>query len=148
MKREQGEGVERLERNPLLRILGNGRAWTASDASDPRLRGRTYGIPFQQVWEEALQLVAAHPRWTILRSDDEEGVIEAVAETVVFRFVDDVRIRITLDEDGQTRVDLTSESRRGLTDFKTNTRRIGRFLHDLDQALEREPVRPHAPLSR
>lgn len=119
----------------LHRILGKGWAETDPDSAHPRLKGRTYGIPFDRVWNEVLELVTDRPRWTVVRTDDEAGVIEATAESLVFRFVDDVRISITLDENGQTRVDLFSSSRKGWADFGTNARRIGRFTRDLDRTL-------------
>jgi len=51
----------------------------------------------------------------------------------------DVRIRITLDRNGQTRVDLRSASRKGKGDFGVNARRIGRFLRALDRRLGATP---------
>jgi hypothetical protein len=118
----------------LVRAISRNEAETALDDRDPRLRGRTYAIRFHDVWETARAL--ASRRWRIIRSDDEEGVIWAEARTVL-RFVADVEIRITLDENGQTRVDLRSASRRGFADFGKNARRIGRFLRRLDKTLAR-----------
>jgi uncharacterized protein (DUF1499 family) len=113
-------------------IFTNAAATTLGDR-DPRLQGRTYAIPFQNVWETAHEL--ASRRWRIISTDDQEGVILAEARTAVFRFVDDVEIRITLDENAQTRVDLRSASRRRLAVFGGNARRIVRFLHRLDATL-------------
>lgn len=70
-------------------------------------------------------------------ADDVTGVIRAEARTPVFRFVDDVEIRIGLDADAQTRVDLTSASRVGRWDLGTNARRIRGFLRGLDRRLGR-----------
>jgi len=110
---------------------------------DRRLRGRTYAIPYDRVWREALRLAVTRRTWEIERADDREGVIEAVARTPVFRFSDDVEIRIGLDENAQTRVDLRSASRKGSSDLGTNARRIARFLKHLDKRLE--PHRPKKP---
>lgn len=79
------------------------------------------------------------PRWTVVGADDETGVVDAEAKTLVFRFIDDVRIRVGLDENGQTRVDAESASRVGKADLGTNARRIGRFLRELDAALGARP---------
>jgi len=111
------------------------RAETSPDHPNPRLRGRTLAIPFDRVWKEALLLAAKKQGWTILEADDLAGVIRAEARTLVFRFTDDVEIRIGLDENGQTRVDMTSASRVGKADLGTNARRIGGFLRGLDRRL-------------
>ena len=111
------------------------RAETSPDHPDSRLQGRTLAIPFDRVWKEAFLLAAKRHGWTILEADDLAGVIRAEARTLVFRFTDDVEIRIGLDENGQTRVDLTSSSRVGKGDLGTNARRIGNFLRELDRRL-------------
>jgi hypothetical protein len=115
------------------------RAATQPDHPDPRLRGRTLAVPFDRVWKEALLLAAKKQGWTVLDADDLKGVIRAEAQTLVFRFTDDVEIRIGLDQDGQTRVDMTSASRVGKSDLGTNARRIANFLRGLDQRLARAP---------
>jgi uncharacterized protein (DUF1499 family) len=117
--------------------LTRNRVATASDHFDPRLRGRTYAIPFEQVWQAARALAGGGlRRWKIIESDDYEGVINAEARTLLLRYVDDVRITISLDENGQTRVDLVSASRKGSADLGTNARRVGRFLRALDRKLQ------------
>ena len=72
-------------------------------------------------------------------ADDQSGVIEAVSKTLVFGFVDDVRVEIGLDENGQTRVDLWSASQIGRGDLGRNRRTIGRFLRRLDRSLDAQP---------
>ena len=125
----------------LRQALTGNRAETRPDAEDPRLRGRTYAIPFEQVWPAALSLAAEFPRWSVLRADDHSGEIVAEASTLVFHFVDDVTIRILLDPDAQTRVDLESRSRKGRADLGVNARRIARFLRKLDQRLDARPAK-------
>lgn len=116
--------------------LTRNRAATGHDHWDPRLRGRTYPIPFERVWQAALALAGGElRRWRIVQADDYEGVIDAEARTFLMRYVDDVRIHIYLDEDAQTRVDLVSQSRRGRGDLGTNARRAARFLRALDRKL-------------
>jgi hypothetical protein len=106
---------------------------------DERLRGRTYAIPFEDVWRAALYLAGGGLRgWRLIAADDEEGIILAEASTLALRFVDDVSIRVRLDEDAQTRVDVRSASRVGRNDFGTNARRVARFLDALDQRVPLE----------
>ena len=109
---------------------------TAQDHWDPRLRGRTYSIPFEKVWQASLALAdGGLRRWKVIESDDVEGVIKAESKTFWLRFTDDVTIRIYLDEDAQTRVDVESKSRKGSGDFGTNARRAARFFKALDRKL-------------
>ena len=119
----------------MIRALTANVAETAPEAADPRLRGRTYAIPFDAVWRAASDLAAGQRGWTITASDDYEGTIQAEARTLVMRFVDEVTIRIRLDDNAQTRVDMRSASRKGVGDFGTNARRIGRFMRLLDKRL-------------
>ena len=87
------------------------------------------------MWRAALETARARPRWTVTEASARDGVIEAEARTALWRFVDDVEVRVWLDGDGSTRVDLTSQSRVGSADLGTNARRIARFLHALDRRL-------------
>ena len=115
-------------------------ARTAPDAGDPRLRGRTYAIPFHDVWVAANKLAKTRARWRIHSADDVTGVIRAEATSLVRKRLSDVEIRIVLDEDAQTRVDMSSESRNGAFDWGLNIRRIGNFF----KALDKELAKPRA----
>lgn len=121
--------------NALWRALTQNSAQTSENAEDGRLRGRTYHVPFATVWDEILQMVQTHPRWTLVRADEGSGLIRAEARTLVFRFVDDVRFKLKLDHNALTRVDMWSQSRVGKGDLGVNTRRIARFFRDLDRRL-------------
>jgi hypothetical protein len=120
----------------LIRAVRAKVAETAPNDPDPRLRGRTYAIPFDRVWDAARGLASGGlRRWQLIESDDYEGVIRATSTTFAWRMVDDVEIRIGLDQDAQTRVDMRSASRKGIGDLGTNARRIARFLRALDKQL-------------
>jgi uncharacterized protein (DUF1499 family) len=119
----------------LFRALTQNRAFTDPEADDPRLRGRSYGVPFAQVWNAALQIAQQTRGWTVVSSDPRAGEIVAEATTRLWKFTDDVWVRMSLDEDGQTRVDMASSSRKGSGDLGTNARRIARFLRSLDARL-------------
>lgn len=111
-------------------------AQTNKDSEDPRLRGRTYSIPFAAVWDEIVGMIESHSRWTLIRADEGAGTIRAEAKTPLLGFVDDVRFRVRLDQNALTRVDMRSASRVGKTDLGANARRIARFYRDLDRRLE------------
>jgi Protein of unknown function (DUF1499) len=115
--------------------LTRNRAFTDDEATDPRLRGRSYAVPFARVWDAALAVAGETRGWTVVASDPRAGEIVAEARTRMWKFVDDVWIRISLDDEAQTRVDVTSASRVGRADLGTNARRIARFLHALDGRL-------------
>jgi uncharacterized protein (DUF1499 family) len=106
-------------------------------SADRRLRGRTYAIPFDKVWDKSVDVAQKRMRgWTVTVADDQLGVLEAESATLLWRFVDDVHISIGLDQDGQTRVDVASASRVGRGDLGRNPRTIARFLRKLDRALD------------
>ena len=111
-------------------------AFTAPAAEDERLRGRTYAIPFEDVWQASLQLVGSGlKRWELLEYDDREGIIRGLARGRIQRFTSAVTIRISLDPDAQTRVDALSASRVGRMDLGMNARRLNRFFRALDAAM-------------
>lgn len=124
----------------MVRGLTQNQAHTAPDAPDRRLRGRTYAIPFDSVWNAALGLAQGGIRgWSVTSADDEEGVIVAESKSLVWRFVDDVVVTIGLDENAQTRVDARSASRVGTADLGRNPRTLRTFFRKLDRALAARP---------
>ncbi|HKP77219.1 MAG TPA: DUF1499 domain-containing protein [Longimicrobiaceae bacterium] len=129
----------------LIAALTRSRAWTDPESPDRRLRGRAYAVPFARVWRAAGETARAQKRWTVTAVDARNGVIEAEARTALWKFVDDVQVRVWLDEHGSTRVDVTSASRGWPADLGTNARRIARFLHALDRRLDGHDGRKKSP---
>ena len=121
----------------LIRALTSNRAWTDPESPERRLRGREYAVPYARVWEAVLETARGRARWTITEAESRRGEVHAEARTALWRFVDDVLVRVSLDGDGMTRVDVVSQSRTGSADFGVNARRIARFLHALDRRLRR-----------
>ena len=122
-------------------------AFTAPAAEDERLRGRTYAIPFEDVWQASLQLVdGGLKRWSLREFDDREGIIRGTARGRLGRFTSTVTIRISLDVDAQTRVDAMSASRVGRMDLGANTRRLHRFFAALDAAMTEAGSRRRGPV--
>ena len=120
----------------LLAGLTRNGAETDPRAEDLRLRGRTYAIPFERVWNAALAVCGGGlPRWSLLSADDQAGVIRARAHTRLFRRPQDVRVTIGLDENGQTRVDVAATLVDRKRDLGSNARRIQRFVVELDARL-------------
>lgn len=125
----------------LVRSLTNAEERTDPAAEDPRLRGRTYAIPFERVWRAAVALAdGGLMRWSLTAADDMAGVIHAQWTTFPLRRISDVRIEIRLDANAQTRVDVRARSRGGRGDLGANARAIGFFLRRLDRALQAGPA--------
>lgn len=124
----------------IWRGLTQNTAQTDPHHADLPLRGRTYAIPFEDVWSAAVGIAEGRIRgWKLVSADDQEGIINAESTTLVFRWIDDVRIDIALDENAQTRVDVQSASRVGAMDLGRNPRTIRKFLRRLDKELEADP---------
>lgn len=73
-----------------------------------------------------------------------DGVIEAVARTLIMGFRDDVVVRVHAQGRG-SRIDVRSASRYGSNDFGTNAKRVAALLGDIDDAMTTalsEPLRP------
>jgi hypothetical protein len=120
----------------VLEGLTRNQAETDPHAADPRLRGRTYAIPFDRVWNAALELCGGGLKgWSVLSADDEEGSIRGQALTRLLKRPIDVRVRIGLDGNGQTRVDVAAILLNQKRDLGANVRRIHRFMEALDAKL-------------
>jgi len=113
---------------------------TDPHASDPRMRGRRFAIPFDQVWTAATRLAAGElPGWGLTWHDDREGVIEARAAKRFLNPEGLVRIRIFLDADAQTCVSMYAGPASGGRDLGASRRRIRRFFAALDRELDPRP---------
>jgi hypothetical protein len=124
----------------IRRVLGDGAAQTRPDAADPRFRGRTYSIPFEDVWQASLAILQSDLRGCSVRlSNDRDGIIIAEASATLPRRIDDITVSVTLDKDAQTRVDMRSLSREGKSDFGANARRIAKFFEMLDTRMAELP---------
>ena len=120
----------------LLDKLYEKQANTDMRSADVRLRGRTYTIPFEDVWQAAMRVGGGGiVGWSIGRFDDGQGLIEALSKTPLIGFETDVHIQIGLDQLGQTRVDAVAVSRGDRGDWGRSKRRIGRFFSELDRDL-------------
>ena len=64
--------------------------------------------------------------WKVIHGDAAKGALEASDESPLFRFVDDISIRIRPDVDGAI-IDVRSKSRDGRSDLGANAERIRNF---------------------
>lgn len=93
----------------------------------------TIAKPVAEVTATAVRL-AEERGWTVAAQDPARGHVEATAAVSFIRFYDDVVLRITATPDGQSRVDMRSVSRIGVSDFGVNAKRIEEFLAALEAA--------------
>jgi hypothetical protein len=120
----------------VWRAIVGSEAHTDPGSPDPRLRGRTYAIPFDRVWTAAVEIADGGMRgWRLVRSDDVSGVLEAEAIRFLPRRVNHVRVRVGLDENGQTRVDAQLAEGGDSFALGGNRRRLLRFMRTLDKRL-------------
>ncbi len=130
----------------LLRGLQQNRAFTDPESDDPRLVGRTYAIPFEAVWQASIGLGGGGLRgWSIAGADDRSGIIRTVVRGATLRPEIRVRIRIGLDRDAQTRVDLAAVAEGSKRDLGRCRRMIEHFLKSLDHRLSAESPSSWAP---
>lgn len=108
--------------------------------SDPDLRGRTYAIPFDRVWNAAVALAGGDlGGWRLLAADDRRGVITA-ERAGLLKGVTGIRIDVGLDENGQTRVDVSAGPGNGRRTFGGGRRAVRLFVRRLDARLGALPA--------
>ena len=83
--------------------------------------------PPSDVFARALETARRMPSWEIVSEDPAEGLIQAVSTSRIFRFNDDLAIRIRPDSRGSV-VDVRSRSRVGQSDLGANAARIRAFF--------------------
>ncbi len=88
----------------------------------------------EELFSKALSLIESRG-WQLLNVDESQGIIEAVDETKIFGFKDDVVIRAVTVDEGHIRIDMRSVSRVGKGDLGANAKRIIHFMDDLRMAL-------------
>ena len=101
-------------------------------------------VPAQRAYEVTLQLINKR-KWRVVDERPpqprREGHIEAIAQTPIMGFREDVSIRVTPDGDG-SRVDIRSASRYFESDLGSNAARITRLTDDINTAVDTAAVKP------
>jgi uncharacterized protein (DUF1499 family) len=96
----------------------------------PDLTSLQLPVPPQQAFELALKTAREMPTWEVLSEDAATGQIAAVSTSRVFKFKDDVVVRVQEDPAG-SRIDVRSRSRFGEGDFGVNAARVRSYLSAL-----------------
>jgi uncharacterized protein (DUF1499 family) len=101
-------------------------------------------IPAQRAYDVVLQVVNKR-KWRIVdeRSPQprRDGHIEAIAQTLIMGFREDVAIRIKADGD-DSRIDIRSSSRYFESDLGSNASRVAKLIEDINTAAEAAAFKP------
>lgn len=112
---------------PAINVVETGRT-----PEYPDIVPRRYAVGKDRAFDAALHAVSRLPRWSLVSYRPDTGEILAEARSKVFRFVDDVVIRV--EGQGETTlVQVKSSSRIGRGDFGQNARNIRAFWEELDR---------------
>ena len=95
-------------------------------ASYPDLAPLVLQEPVESAFERAIA-TAESLGWEISARNDPEHSFDAQDTSSLFRFVDDVTVRVVAEGSG-SRIDVRSKSRDGRGDLGANAKRIQRFL--------------------
>ncbi len=127
----------------LLGSLGLLRAWpiinvveTGKTPEYPDIVPRIYQAEVDRVFDAVLHAVQRLPRWSLVAYQPETGEVRAQATSRLFKFKDDVLIRIAHGEGGVA-VNVRSASRVGRGDFGQNARNVRAFFEALEQEMQR-----------
>lgn len=93
----------------------------------PNLRGRTLPVAPEQAVDRAREALESLPGTDVIDVDFNAGRLEAISVSRVFRFVDDVVVRVRPEGSG-SRIDVRSKSRVGKGDLGANAARIEGFM--------------------
>jgi len=118
----------------LKTYLTTNTAETSVDSPFPELAPRNYPLPPEKLYMLA-EACVVQLGWTIAHSDRSRRELHTVAVTPVWKFRDDVRIRVDASTDRGSIVHLRSQSRVGRGDLGTNARHILDFYARLEQGL-------------
>lgn len=99
------------------------------------MKERAYAVPFLEVWRAALAAAGSVDGWTVQDREPGRGRLRVESRTNLPRTAAEVEVRLSLDQDGLTRVVVTSTLRSGSFDFGANRSRTTDFLQRLDRAL-------------
>jgi uncharacterized protein (DUF1499 family) len=103
---------------------------SAQQEAFPDLQPTVLRVPPGEALRRVGETARGMPNWTKIQVSEADGAVQAVAVSRVFRFRDDVVVRVR-PADGGSRIDLRSRSRVGRSDLGANAERIESFLEAL-----------------
>src|SRR5262249_39128250 len=104
------------------------RNWAETDdPDDPSLAAIVIPLPLAQAFVQVEDAIRQLPRWQVISTDAQTATIHATRATRLFRFVDDITIRLEPTADG-TRIHPRTQSRIGAADLGQNRRNLRELL--------------------
>lgn len=97
--------------------------------------------PAEKVFGAISAVAGRMDRWTVVKVDRATHTLLAEARSKLWRFIDDVTVRVEADGAG-SRVHMRSRSRMGKSDFGANAARIRTFLRLVARELPGEADEP------
>jgi uncharacterized protein (DUF1499 family) len=105
------------------------RNWADTDeGKDPTLTPLDLPLSLAEALARIEAAIAALPRWQVVSTDTAAGIIKATRRTRLFRFIDDVTIRLESLSDTVTGIHARSQSRVGKGDLGQNRRNLLELL--------------------
>lgn len=102
----------------------------------PDVQPQQFRAPRERIIEAAERAAGSLRGWTVTNVDHDAGVVTAVRTTRLFRFRDDITIRVEPgSSDEQFVVNVRSKSRVGKGDFGQNARNIRELQAALSEQL-------------
>lgn len=111
---------------------------TGESRAYPDIQPVDYDLSPEAVFDGVKRAAEAMKGWRNIETTegDDEWELSAEAVTSLFKFVDDVTIRVSESGlNGRTRVWMRSKSRVGRGDFGANAKRIRAFIRQLNREL-------------
>jgi uncharacterized protein (DUF1499 family) len=97
-----------------------------------------FDVAMKIIVKRKWRVVDARPPRSPAGGRPTDGIIEAVARSLILGFPEDVVVRIRPTSDG-TRLDVRSASRYGRTDLGSNAERVRNLIADIDAVLSAPP---------
>lgn len=113
---------------------------TGKTAAYPELRTRTYARSPTEVFSAAVEAARSIPRWRVVSADPERREAAVEVRTALFRFTDDLTVRVEPDGSSGSRVVIRSRSRVGRGDLGENARHIAALQREMDRRLSPTPA--------
>ena len=115
------------------------RNWADTDEpGDPTLAPLELPLPPAEALARVEAVVRSLPRWQVESVDRDAGVLRATRRTRLWRFVDDVTVRVEAAPGG-SRVHARSQARLGKGDFGQNRRNLRALFRALREKDRGEP---------
>ena len=97
------------------------------EPGSPELANIVLPMPLAEALRHIQDAVKSMPLWSVESADLQAGTIHLVRRTKVFRFADDIKLRLEPVEGG-TRLHGRSQSRLGMTDLGQNRRNLRELI--------------------